>query len=441
MSVNYCNTCMEKKNDVVNQPDCCHKICDDCTKYGNCLVCNQYTIFKNKQSDEELIRKYSDGKDVLSIEKLNLHSDVYDISFLSVFKNLKKLTINEYDPIVRDMSPISHLKQLKVLTIYNTFITDLNFLSELSELEEVTVYCMKNLNVMGLSKLTKLTKFNFGVDNIDFAGISLIPNLKNIHIIGSVNISSLHELKNSVDVSVSVDGEDYDDTISDLEWLRGVNVTELYLHNTNVSDLEQLKEMSKMTKLVLSENKELSSFDPIKYLVNLTDLIINNKEIDTPCIEDLTFLSGLTKLTHLELDGHNVKDLTPISGFLNLTYLSLISNDVEDLTQLRGFLNLTYLDLHGNKVSDLTPLSGLNKLVSLNLHSNPISDLSPLKSLTSLECLDLHRAGCKKESDLNPLLSLLPTLRWIGVDEKWCGELPKNSKLEDVIVCCDAWYY
>jgi internalin A len=107
-------------------------------------------------------------------------------------------------------------------------------------------------------------------------------------------------------------------------------------------------------------------------------------------ITDLTPLSKLTNLQHLDLDNNQITDLTPLSGLTNLQILDLSNNQITDLTPLSKLTNLQNLYLSRNQINDLTPLNDLTELQRLWLLSNQIDDFSPLKGLTNLQRLGLN---------------------------------------------------
>jgi len=116
----------------------------------------------------------------------------------------------------------------------------------------------------------------------------------------------------------------------------------------------------------------------------LTELYLKNNQIS-----DLQPLSGLTNLTYLDLNGNQISNLQPLSGFTNLILLDLSQNQISDLQPLSSLTKLAALDLSFNQISNLQPLSSLTKLELLGLGSNQISNLQPLSGFTKLTELDL----------------------------------------------------
>ena len=121
---------------------------------------------------------------------------------------------------------------------------------------------------------------------------------------------------------------------------------------------------------------EISS---LRYMINLTELILHNTGIS-----DLTSLANLTNLERLGLGHNQISDLTPLANLTNLEALGLDDNQISDLRPLANLTNLDRLWLRYNQISDLTPLANLTNLTQLGIQYNQISDLTPLANLTNL---------------------------------------------------------
>ena len=126
-------------------------------------------------------------------------------------------------------------------------------------------------------------------------------------------------------------------------------------------------------------------------------------------ISDLSPLSGLTKLTKLDLSGNQISDVSPISGLTHLTRLGLEMNQISDISPLAGLTNLITLSLYDNEISDLNPLSGMIQLKELDISYNNITDVSPLANLTDLTKLYLQGNQMNDLSSLSGLTKLVDT--------------------------------
>ena len=194
----------------------------------------------------------------------------------------------------------------------------------------------------------------------------------------------------------------HDNQVSDLSPLAGlINLRYLRLdNNLTVSNLSPLKGLENLTELGFAHT-DVSDFSPLKNLKNLTRLWFQH----TPA-SDLSPLAGLTNLNNIAAAGTPIPDLSPIAGLTKLENISIGGIEVSNLEPLAGLTALRRIYLSGNKVSDISPLAGLANLRWLNLSHNYISDISPLAGLTNLEWLAISTFGQGEISDLKPLANL-----------------------------------
>ena len=87
-------------------------------------------------------------------------------------------------------------------------------------------------------------------------------------------------------------------------------------------------------------------------------------------ISDISALSGLIQLTHLELSDNDISDISALSGLTQLTYLHLGENAISDISVLEGLTQLTALRLSNNGITDVSPLVGLNLTGEQGGHSS-----------------------------------------------------------------------
>ena len=173
-----------------------------------------------------------------------------------------------------------------------------------------------------------------------------------------------------------------------------------YFRLWHVDDLSPLSGLTDLTHLDLSDNL-ITDLSPLSGMTGLTSLYLGSSYLGGNRISDLSPLSGMTGLTHLDLQNNTfITDLSPLSGMAGLTSLLLSGNQIADLSPLSGMTGLTRLELGGNRIADLSPLSGMAGLASLPLSGNRIADLSPLSGMTGLTRLEL---GGNRIADLSPL--------------------------------------
>ena len=99
---------------------------------------------------------------------------------------------------------------------------------------------------------------------------------------------------------------------------------------------------------------------------------------------DIEALKYCTDLEALDL-GHNYltnNDLTVISGLTKLKILILADNKITDISALTTLKDLEYIELFMNRIPDLSPLTEMPSLVDVNVCNVGAEDLTPLFSLT-----------------------------------------------------------
>ncbi len=209
-----------------------------------------------------------------------------------------------------------------------------------------------------------------------------------------------------------------------------INLTYLYMPNSNVQDLTGLEYAYNLTALILGaeyingqgwvNNNRVTDFSPLQSLTQLVYLnVAYSSQLNLSEIAKLTHLTyldltsnsisnssplnALTQLKTLNLSHNSISDISAFIKLINLEVLSLINNNISDISPLAGMTQLTQLNLGGNSISDITSLAELTQLTNLSLDSNNISDISPLKELTQLTSLGLRR---NKISDISPLAGM-----------------------------------
>ncbi|PTM24888.1 hypothetical protein DA798_00080 [Lactobacillus sp. PFC-70] len=125
---------------------------------------------------------------------------------------------------------------------------------------------------------------------------------------------------------------------------------------SSVNDITK-EDMALLDRLFLSESyidgETDYALDGLEYATNLTTLRLNNG-LNSPSgmyfgdVRDLTPLSGLTKLTELNIQNNSISDLTPLANLTNLTTFAASFNHISDFRPLQGLTNLKDLS-YGNQ--------------------------------------------------------------------------------------------
>jgi hypothetical protein len=180
-------------------------------------------------------------------------------------------------------------------------------------------------------------------------------------------------------------------------------------HVRNVSNIESIKSLIKLKKLIL-DIYQIQSFCFLAEIgCQLTSLIIGRPKSKKP---NLQFLEQCTNLEYLNISGVS-KNIDKASELQHLRELSISGMKLEDFSFLYHLPNLTTLNLGlitSNKLEDLSCL----KLKSLAVSEiRNLADLSFIGGFTNLQKLTL--------SDLNkviamPKLKSKESLRRIFID-------------------------
>jgi hypothetical protein len=210
--------------------------------------------------------------------------------------------------------------------------------------------------------------------------------------------------------------------ITDLSPLKGMQLTRLVFHNTQMVDLSPLENMP-LSELICSYT-QVSDLAPLKSTrLKLLDIKQTN-------VSDLSPLKGL-KLEILECTSTKVRDLSPLEN-MPLKFLELGWTEVSDLTPLKG-MPLADLRCHYTNVKDLSPVAN-SRLTNLWSNNTQVSDLSPLKGL-NLTGLTVTPKNITKGMDVIRTMKSLPNIGLDGIayptDEFWrlydAGEFGKPT--------------
>jgi len=163
---------------------------------------------------------------------------------------------------------------------------------------------------------------------------------------------------------------------------------------------KKIQECKRLQKLIVRGN-EIGDISFVSILKNLTHLNLSSNKIS-----DISFLSDLKDLTHLNLNSNQISDISFLSDLYNLTSLHLGSNQISDISFLSELEQLKTLDVSSNEISDVSILSRLFRLVSLKLSSNKIRNIRFLSGLTHLKNLYLSFNQISDISFLSKLTKL-----------------------------------
>ena len=292
---------------------------------------------------------------------------------------------NSVGMAVNDLSPLAGMTKMKRLDLNISYdVTDLSPLAGMTQLEHMQLFSSNSGNsrsgITDLSPLAELTRLNYL--RLDIGNVEDFSPLS--------GLTALTELRFYGDYMVE-----------DLSFLRGM--TELrtlemggsYREGAPVlDDLTALSGLTKLTDLQLMV--PVASLDGLE---NLTALRTLQMYGSGSTYTDVDALAGLTSLTVLRLPMHGEKNTFQINGLAGLTNLTELDMEcsVESLEPLRGLTNLRTLSIQngysssGKAFSSLEPLSGLTNLTQLSVRGDVAGSLSALSGLTELRVLQIQQ--------------------------------------------------
>jgi len=150
-------------------------------------------------------------------------------------------------------------------------------------------------------------------------------------------------------------------------------------------------------------------------------------------------------ITSIHLLHKKISDLSPLSYLKDLKHIDINDNNITDLSPLAKLTKLKKLDITGNPISDISVLKNF-KLTKLRIFSNipkpgysPGSrgsvigvkvDLTPLSNMTTLEDLRVYGSG-ESVPNLTKLVHLT-SLSLFGLNMKNLCTIKNSTKIKDL---------
>ena len=363
---------------------------------------------------------YSTNERELRLQGMGLTDE--DIEPLQYMVNLTYLDLRENK--ITDLSALEPLTELRSLNLRQNEISDLSPLAGMAQMEELQLSGGSGSNGnSGISDLSPLVNMK----NLSY--LSLPP--------GSAirDLSPLAELTNLTEISFDGSwGNGVSSGISDLTPLAGLtNLESLRILVSGVEDLSPLENLTSLTELQLAGSFNKVDLAPLAGLTNLKSLELQRigNVASGLAAEDLSCLSGMTKLQSLRLD---MGQLDSLSGMETLTELKECylygSLNFTDLSPLAGLTKLQQLQIspNGNNsspyVEDFSPLANLTQLQSLYLYTDGyVKDLTAFSKLTALQSLSMQANGLASFQGIENLTELRE-LNFYGSDATYRNVAP-----------------
>ena len=398
------------------------------------------------------------------LEKLELvRLYVNDISEISNCLNLKSFAASKGK--IESLEGLSECLNLKELNINKMEINKSDFSKELKELENIERFTCANGWLVGMSELinwksaNKITYLDLNNNKIsDLNGIESFPNLTYLNLLNNdieditpiASIDKLMDLDLSNNPKINGNRSYYEENgtinkidkigeildregtikldsdklglfnnyktmslrgqgLENLDILEGMTqITRLDLYGNDIrleddKSKEILKTMTNLQFISFFNNKNLEDISVLNEIPTLTELMLQNTNVNLSQIEDIIsnlnsiYLtknvfetitdctpSKITKLKVILIESEKIEKFPDISKFSQMSELLIRDSRADDYTCISNLVNLEKLelqncDLHGKMID----FSKLTKLKTLNLKNNYLSsdDLKKLESL------------------------------------------------------------
>lgn len=290
---------------------------------------------------------------VWDVKELNIPDGISDLSPLSSFLGLKRLTIEN---LTADLAPINDLPELEYLLLGNCSMVYSNYLtlSTLTSLQELHLSGCSISNTDFLSVLSKLRVLDLSNNNIsDTSSFAALMDLEELYINGN-KITSMA-------------------SVAALQSLRVLNIS-----GNSVYNLGALSSNSVLEELYASDCS-LSDLAPLEGKNGLKVLDISKNSIS-----DLSPLAGCTALETLDAGSNHLSNCSAVASLLSIRELNVSNNELSVCPQFPSNSKLLHLNLSGNTISDISNLKVLLKLTELNISSNKLTDITVLQYLPEL---------------------------------------------------------
>ena len=244
--------------------------------------------------------------------------------------------------------------------------------------------------------------------------------------------------------------------INGVEYLSD-SLEKLYLGSSSIMDITQLKELTKLKVLDLSNNKEIISYQPLKDLPALESLDLSDTRktdednrayidrikavADIPSLKqlnisythlrDAAFLSRAKKLQVLNVSLNDLSDFSPLCGLSGLQCL-IMNDNVPDCFDFLHELDLRMLNMdHIATLQDCDDIAHMKKMKQLSLEKcSDLSDISALKNLEELEVLNISHTSV---TDLNAVSGLTELVN-LNIQKLDLTDLSALSQLKKLMV-------
>ncbi|HYF68392.1 MAG TPA: leucine-rich repeat domain-containing protein [Ohtaekwangia sp.] len=228
---------------------------------------------------------------------------------------------------------------------------------------------------------------------------------------------------------VSIYTNEFDEREALESWWNGLSHEwqSIFRRSINLTDSITLKDIKRMTtidSLNLSNNKFIQRIEPLSQLLSLAHLNLANTNIT-----DVSPIRNLTELVYLNLSDTRIVDISPLRYSAKLVTLNVAGTDVADIAVVEQLVNLRQLELAHTPVVDFSSLDFLDSLRYLDVSSTALTTLEVLGVAPALVQLNVSRTALSDVTDVGTFANL-ESLNLDSLPVSDITEIGKLKKLE-----------
>lgn len=308
------------------------------------------------------------------------------VSSLTPLGGLSKLeTVKGDGSLVKSLVPLNNHPLLRTLKMADCPITSIDSLRRLPALTQLDLHADSLVSVDSIGKLNGLQILN--LDSTYISSIVPLAKLPSLSIlqINSTAVANLSPLLGLSHLKIvycdksnvhQAEAMRFMDKREDCQIIFNSAKLEYWWHHLS-------PEWKKILKPFLGEKEHLTK-ESLHQLIHITKLDISNRKE----ITDLQPLTMLHQLEELHVDGTSIQSLKPLSEESQLTLLTFDNTAIKLLTPLKNLQHLQKISFSSTLVSDVMPLKKNKNLKEIVCNNTKVNEENVSQLLNVLpECI------------------------------------------------------
>lgn len=311
--------------------------------------------------------------DLWSITELTVPDDASNLSDLSYFTGLKRLTILDKDGV--DLSFLASTTALEYLDLTGSSFdaAHLPVIGGLHNLKTLNLSDCGLSTLAGLEGLTALTTLDLS-NNI----VSDLSPLANAAGLTTLNLSGNAVVRFPLEGLAELSWLDLsNNALTDFSSIAAcIGLQYLDVSNNSLTALTGLGQLTALTTLDASSNA-LTDTTGIGSCVSLTTLNLSNNKLTT-----MDELAGLTGVVNMDVSYNDILTIPDFPDDAALVKFNGCHNYFEDVSGLAGIQGLNYVYLDYNNITDINVLASCPLLIQVNVFRTNVTDVSALQEMS-----------------------------------------------------------